>query len=164
MTRTVFIPGILGVVLLLGGSIIWTATNAGAPLPAAQRGIVKPGESAPNFQLRDMNGQIVSLSDLRGKVVLINFWASWCTPCVRETPDLKAAYLELTNGQKETAIAFVGIGLQDETDKLKKFADDNAVLFRERGLRGSGDSNRQRCALDDVVAMDSHGVPPWNRL
>ena len=99
MTRAVFISGILGAVLLLGGSIIWTATNAGAPLPAAQRGVVKAGEPAPNFQLRDMNGQIVSLSDLRGKVVLVNFWATWCGPCRIEMPAMERLYRTYSTGR-----------------------------------------------------------------
>lgn len=58
----------------------------------AQRGMVKPGEPAPNFQLRDMNGRVVALSDLRGKVVLLNFWATWCGPCRVEMPAMERLY------------------------------------------------------------------------
>ena len=92
MIRALFITGMLGAVLLLVGSITWTATSAGLPHPVAQRGVVKPGEPAPNFQLRDMNGQVVSLSDLRGKVVLLNFWATWCGPCRIEMPAMERLY------------------------------------------------------------------------
>ncbi len=46
-------------------------------LPVADRNTVKLGEPAPNFQLRDLEGRLVALSDLRGKVVLLNFWATW---------------------------------------------------------------------------------------
>jgi thiol-disulfide isomerase/thioredoxin len=65
---------------------------AGSAASVAQRGIVKPGEPAPNFQLRDMNGRIVSLSELRGKVVLLNFWATWCGPCRVEMPAMERLY------------------------------------------------------------------------
>ena len=58
----------------------------------AQRGVVKPGEPAPNFQLRDLNGRVVALSDLRGKVVLLNFWATWCGPCRVEMPAMERLY------------------------------------------------------------------------
>lgn len=58
----------------------------------AQRGGVKAGEEAPDFQLRDMNGQLVALSNLRGKVVLINFWATWCGPCRVEMPAMERLY------------------------------------------------------------------------
>jgi len=60
--------------------------------PVAQRGVVRPGDAAPNFKLRDMNGQLVALSDLRGKVVLLNFWATWCGPCRVEMPAMEQLY------------------------------------------------------------------------
>ncbi len=126
MTRTVFIPGILGVVLLLGGSIIWTVTHAGAPLPVAQRGIVKPGESAPNFQLRDMNGQIVSLSDLRGKVVLVNFWATWCGPCRIEMPAMERLYR--TYDRKDFEILAVSTDAQGVA-VTRPFQQENHLTF-----------------------------------
>lgn len=126
MTRAVFIPGILGAALLLGGSIIWTATNAGAPLPAAQRGIVKPGESAPNFQLRDMNGQIVSLSDLRGKVVLVNFWATWCGPCRIEMPAMERLYR--TYDRKDFEILAVSTDAQGVA-VTRPFQQENHLTF-----------------------------------
>ena len=56
--------------------------GAAAPdiLSFAGRNGVKLGEPAPDFQLRDLNDRLVTLSDLRGKVVLLNFWATWCGP------------------------------------------------------------------------------------
>lgn len=52
------------------------------------------GQDAPNFALRDASGAIVKLSDLRGKVVWVNFWASWCVPCKKELPDIQKLYDE----------------------------------------------------------------------
>lgn len=52
-------------------------------------------EVAPTFTLRDVNNQEVSLESLRGKVVLVNFWATWCVPCMVEMPHLNALYEEL---------------------------------------------------------------------
>ena len=68
--------------------------NAAAPdiLPVAERNVVRLGEPAPNFQLRDLNGRLVTLSDLRGKVVLLNFWATWCGPCRVEMPAMEQLY------------------------------------------------------------------------
>ena len=125
MIRTLFVTGMLGAVLLLVGSITWTATSAGSLHPVAQRGVVKPGEPAPNFQLRDMNGQVVSLSDLRGKVVLLNFWATWCGPCRIEMPAMERLYR--TFDRKDFEILAVadldlggglGINYHDETPPL----------------------------------------------
>jgi len=61
-------------------------------VPIADRGVVKVGDEAPNFQLRDLAGNVVSLSQLRGKVVLLNFWATWCGPCRVEMPAMEQLY------------------------------------------------------------------------
>ncbi|MGH7471713.1 MAG: redoxin domain-containing protein [Longimicrobiales bacterium] len=68
--------------------------SAAAPdiIPVAGRSAVKLAEPAPNFQLRDLDGHLVSLSDLRGKVVLLNFWATWCGPCRVEMPAMEQLY------------------------------------------------------------------------
>src|SRR6185436_14144637 len=62
--------------------------------PVAGRSAVKLGEPAPNFQLRDLDGHLVALSDMRGKVVFLNFWATWCGPCKVEMPAMEKLYRE----------------------------------------------------------------------
>ena len=62
------------------------------------------GSPAPDFQLTDLQGQTQSLSQYRGKVVLLNFWATWCKPCIKEMPAMQNAYDSL-RGQGFTVLA-----------------------------------------------------------
>ncbi len=76
-------------------------SDAGPVVPAAKRNLVKPGDTAPNFQLRDLDGRMMALSDLRGKVVLINFWATWCGPCRVEMPAMEQLYRDYSRNDFE---------------------------------------------------------------
>jgi cytochrome c biogenesis protein CcmG, thiol:disulfide interchange protein DsbE len=95
-------------------------------IPAAQGADVRIGGTAPDFTLTSLDGaQSVTLSALRGKRVLINFWASWCPPCIAETPDLIEAHRALNDPN----IVFIGIGVQDSTENLRKFAEINKMTY-----------------------------------
>ena len=65
---------------------------------------------APAFTLQDLNGKDVSLADFRGKVVIIDFWATWCPPCVKEIPH----FIELYEQYKDKGLAMLGISLDRE--------------------------------------------------
>jgi peroxiredoxin len=78
MTRLV----LLLVFLVVVGGAVYIYTN----LPTTTAVVV--GDVAPDFQLEDTEGNQVSLSALRGKVVLVNFWATWCPPCIEEMPSM----------------------------------------------------------------------------
>jgi len=78
------------------------------------------GINAPDFTLADLNGNWVSLSDLKGKVVLLNFWGTWCGPCRREIPD----FVNLSKKYKKDGLEIVGITLTSgSAEKIQEFSD-----------------------------------------
>lgn len=79
---------------------------------------LKPGQSAPAFSLTDIDGRHVSLTDLRGKAVLITFWATWCIPCREELPAISSAYLAHRN--EGFVVVAVNYG-QEAPDTIRKF-------------------------------------------
>ena len=76
----------------------------------------KIGTAAPEITLKDINGKDISLSSLKGKVVLIDFWASWCGPCRKSMKHLSAIYPSL----KAKGFEIYGISIDENTDDWKK--------------------------------------------
>ena len=75
------------------------------------------GSPAPDFKLPNLDGQSTSLSDLRGKPVLINFWATWCPPCRDEMPYLQEVYEEWS----DKGLVVLAINLGEDPSKVKGF-------------------------------------------
>ncbi|UCH11517.1 MAG: TlpA family protein disulfide reductase [Fidelibacterota bacterium] len=81
---------------------------------------------APDFTLRTLEGERITLSDLRGQVVLLNFWATWCGPCRREIPDLSRIY----TAYKEKGVVILGVSWDDlNTEQIKMFAKNYKVAY-----------------------------------
>jgi thiol-disulfide isomerase/thioredoxin len=81
---------------------------------------------APDFTLQSLDGKTMSLSDLRGKAVLLNFWATWCTPCKIEMP----WFVELQNQYGAKGLRIVGVVMDDASkEDIAKFAKDMGVNY-----------------------------------
>ena len=84
-------------------------------------------KAAPNFSLKDADGRTVQLSDYRGKVVLLNFWATWCPPCKIEIP----WFIEFEREHKGEGFAVIGVAMDDEGwEAVKPYVRDAGVNYR----------------------------------
>lgn len=96
-----------------------TDPSPGAPV-AAPTG-TNVGEAAPGFTLKDLGGKSVSLADYRGKVVIIDFWASWCAPCRSSMPRLK----ELHTAYQDQGVVMIGVSLDRTEADAANYLKDN---------------------------------------
>jgi peroxiredoxin len=103
-----------GLILVLGFIASGTALTKTTPV-----------KQAPDFTLRSLEGENVKLSELRGNVVMINFWASWCGPCRQEMPLLESLY------QRYNALGFelLGVNVEQDVDDAKRWLADRPVSF-----------------------------------
>lgn len=89
----------------------------------------KPSSGVPNkatdFTLEQLGGSKVTLSELKGKVVLVDFWATWCPPCRAAIPHL----IQMYNTYKDSGLIVLGISLDQEKDKLPSFIKDNNITY-----------------------------------
>lgn len=89
--------------------------------------VIAAGTEPPEFELKDLNGNPVALSAFRGKTVLLNFWATWCAPCVAEMPALERLYQLLkANGLEVVAVS---TDPDSKLEELKKFKDRYGISF-----------------------------------
>ena len=110
--------GILLVALLLYLGLV---TNSSKTTPIG----LGPGKPAPDFKLKTLDGKEVSLSDYRGKVVLINFWATWCPPCREEMPLFKRVY----ERYKNKGFEILAVSTDTSVDPVKKFVKEYKLDF-----------------------------------
>jgi peroxiredoxin len=92
-----------------------------------QSSLVKVGDIAPDFTCQTLSGKAFSLSGETGKVVLVNFFATWCGACVQEMPHLEKELFQ--KYAKENAFTLIALGREHEAQELKKFAKENSLTF-----------------------------------
>lgn len=119
---------------------------------------VSIGKVAPDFSQTSPEGANLALSDLKGKYVLIDFWASWCGPCRRENPNVVKTY-EKFKGQN---FEILGVSLDNDRDKwLKAIEDDKLTWKQVSDLGGWGNEVAQLYAVNSIphtVLVDPDGI------
>ena len=115
--------------VLLVGTFLYAILRPGNPGPVI-------GQTTPDFQLMDLEGRRIQLSAYRGKIVVLNFWATWCAPCVEEMPSL--------NRFQETfapqGVVVLAVSVDEDQQALRKFAADyqlKMVIARDPDRRVS---------------------------
>ena len=119
-------------VLLFGGIAVllwrssWPANSRGALQPKANVGF-QTGQTAPDFELTALDGSRLRLSGLRGRPVLLNFWATWCAPCRVEMPWL----VELDKQYRGQGVQIIGVSLDDSGSQAEvaRFAQERGVQY-----------------------------------
>jgi thiol-disulfide isomerase/thioredoxin len=114
-------------VLALGLAAVAISNNSGLSTTGEAAGACDPGAKPANlnFTLKDVNGAPVNLASFKGKVILLDFWATWCGPCKIEIP----WFIEFQNKYKDKGLVVVGISSDDTIDKLKPFVTANKMNY-----------------------------------
>ena len=114
---------------------------------------LQPGQPAPDFTLRDEAGQLVSLHDFRGQVVYLDFWASWCGPCIAEAP----ATARLRQQFAGRDVIFLAVSIDQQPDAWRKALD----RFKLRGPNARHLIDPQHFEAGSLKAYEVRGVPTY---
>ena len=127
-TLSMVVMAVLAIVLcaalLFGGSFKAKAQD-GRPTPE-QATLVKDGQKAPLFEVRMFDGSTVKLADLKGKVVLLNFWATWCPPCRAELARVEKDIIEKFKGQD---FVFIPVSRGEKRETVAAFREKMGYTF-----------------------------------
>ncbi|MDE2886998.1 MAG: TlpA disulfide reductase family protein [Gemmatimonadota bacterium] len=124
---------------------MWREFQAANPYPEYNAAVLaaldkamalRPGRPAPDFTLRDLDGQPVSLSQFRGKVVLLDFWASWCGPCIANLPHIR----KLKKKTTDLPVVFLNLSLDSNEAAWRKAIEEHGIegVHVRSGVSGSG--------------------------
>ncbi|MBY6036859.1 TlpA family protein disulfide reductase [Fictibacillus nanhaiensis] len=111
---------------ILTNSPLGTGKKDAASVETAASGL-KPGNKAPDFELKTIDGETIRLSDLKGKVVFVNLWATWCPPCRAEMPEMVRYYNE--HSSEKIEVLAVNLTQSDSEKEVKEFAETYRLPF-----------------------------------
>lgn len=103
---------------ILGSGILLLVMVAGSA-------VAEEATIAPDFTLKDINGKQVALSEHRGKVIFMDFWASWCPPCRNSIPEVEKLYARF----KDDRVLILGVNVEGDPSAAKKFAASKGIRY-----------------------------------
>ena len=138
---------IVGVALLL----LWRGWGqAEVRGTAGNSGAASGRVAAPELALKILDGETVHLSEYRGQVVVLNFWATWCPPCRREIPD----FVDLYRSYKDREVAFIGVAFErGGLDPLRAFSKRNGISYVVATLEDATQVQGAWAALEGIPTM-----------
>ncbi|MDP6126539.1 MAG: redoxin family protein [Dehalococcoidales bacterium] len=140
-------------ILIIQGCTASSQAIGGGQQEAA--GGINIGDVAPDFTLADLEGNQVSLSDFRGKTVLVNFWATWCPPCLAEMPEIEAVYQEY----KDRGVEVVGIDVREPREDVLQFVRKGGYSWVfVLDTAGKVTASYEIAALPTSLFIDTEGV------
>lgn len=127
--------------------------------PVESSGAVKEGNTVPSVEVSTLDGEVVNLADYRGQKVILNFWATWCPPCIAEMPHMQDYYDNEARDQNVEILAVNLTSKDNGMDKIESFVDDYGmtfpVLLDESGVLGD---EFQAFTIPTTYLIDEEGV------
>ncbi len=139
-----------------------TAETAVGVRTAPDENTIAEGRAFPSLEFASLSGDQVNLANLKGKVVMIDFWATWCGPCRRVMPDLVETYRQY----HDQGFEIVGISLDRDQSQLEKYMQDTGITWQQY-YDGLGWSNKMARrfgvrAIPHIVLVDKNGAVHFN--
>jgi peroxiredoxin len=158
---------ILALLAVIAFAVLFSLKKDNAYLKYSPLGTGRP---APNFTLPGLDGKMVSLSDHKGQVVLVNIWATWCPPCVDEMPSMETVYKEFKGENFEIlAVSIDALGAKAVAPFMKKYnlsfpalLDPEGTiktLYQTTGVPESFIINRQGILVEKIIGPRNWAAP-----
>jgi len=142
--------------MLVWGGLLALLVILALGLQRSQQGPITVGDHVSNFSLTTFDGEQINLDDLKGKVVVLNFWASWCKPCEQEAADLEAAWRFY---QPRGDVVFLGVDYVDTEPEARAYLQKFAITYSNGPDLGTRISQKFRIqGVPETYILDQENV------